>query len=268
MNLEIDRLDDVLRVAQLELSESGDTPSLTEETRDYVPMQTTRELALAKLKVTLQSLDDVRESLQSEKVSHRDLVYELKKEIKKTRSDIEAIDNGSYEPAVEFERRLSDRREAQANEMESKRRAIKDEIGALQANITKDTLVHDANVSSLQAEKMELEQKLANMTNDNSSSMLAIESTLSRLKEEQAENYDILLQLEKRLSEEQQQEKILKEMEEQRLKRDQEKEDNEEKQYFAALWIQLRWKAYLKRKALKQSKSKKGKKGGKKSKKK
>ena len=55
-------------------------------------------------------------------------------------------------------------------------------------------------------------------------------------------------------------------MEEQRLKRDQEKKDSEEKQYFAALWIQLRWKAYLKRKALKDSK-KKGKKASKKGKK-
>ena len=42
----------------------------------------------------------------------------------------------------------------------------------------------------------------------------------------------------------------------------------EEKQFFAALWIQLRYKAYLKRKALKSSKGKKGKKGGKKGKKK
>ena len=132
----------------------------------------------------------------------------------------------------------------------------------LQTSIAKDTLVHDANASALQAEKMELEQKLSDLAKNNASSIQDAGYALAKLKEEQSENSAMLVQLEKRLADDQEDERLSKKGEHKRLQEVLEKKSMEEKEYYAALWIQLRWKAYLKRKALKQSsKGKKGKKG-------
>mmetsp|Transcript_15120 Transcript_15120/g.24587 ORF Transcript_15120/g.24587 Transcript_15120/m.24587 type:complete len:378 (-) Transcript_15120:1116-2249(-) len=262
VKIEIDRLDDILLIAQLELSEYGDTPSLRAETQDYLPLQITRAKALAKMRTTRQSLEEVRETLQREKLEHRDSIYDLKTEIKTTRADINAMENGTYAPAVEFMAKLSERRKSQTSELDNKRRMLDDEIEEQQTSIAKDTLVHDANASALQAEKMELEQKLADMAKNNASSIQDAESALAKLKEEQSENSVMLLQLEKRLADEQEEGRLRKEEEDKRLQEVLEKKSMEEKEYYAALWIQLRWKTYLKRKALKQSsKGKKGKKG-------
>ncbi|KAL7540533.1 hypothetical protein ACHAXR_012234 [Thalassiosira sp. AJA248-18] len=269
VGIEIDRLDDILRASALELSEFGDIPTLREETQDFLPLPIARENALTKLKTTIKSLEEVRETLHNEKHDHRELVYKLKTEIKNTRADIVAMENGTYAPAVEFTSRLEERQAAQTSELDGKRRVIEDEIEQLQSNIAKEALVHDANVFAFQAEKMNLEQKLAGMAKDNSSSIHAITSTLEQLQEEHAENYAVLQQLEKRLADEKEEEMLCKQEEDKRLQEAEAKNAMEEKMYYAALWIQLRWKAYLKRKALKQSsKGKKGKKKGKKSKKK
>ena len=139
----------------------------------------------------------------------------------------------------------------------------------IQTNMSKDTLVHEANMSKLKTEEVKLEQTLADMTKDNAASMQAIETSLSKLKAEQAENYVVLQELEQRLADEKHQQELDEEERDKRLQRDIEQKKHEEEVYFAALWIHLSWKRYLKRKALKQS-SKKGKgkkgKGGKKKK--
>jgi len=127
--IEIDRLDDILRISERELSEYGDTPTLRAETEDYIPQQIAREQSLTNLKTTHQSLEKVRHTLQQEKLEHRDLVYDLKTNIKRTRADLKAMENGTYAPDVEFISRLSDIRTAQTNELDSKRREIEDDIG-------------------------------------------------------------------------------------------------------------------------------------------
>lgn len=283
--IEIERLEDILRVAQTELAEYDDAPSLRDETMgSYVPLHVAREQALTAMKATTKALEEVREALQKEKEEHRDLVYDLKKNIKTTKAEIEAIENGTYAPAVEFEAKLSERRTAQTSGLDAKRGAIEDEIGTwfmlarhnlhlnshmsiaahLQSDVSKDTLVHDANVAAFEAEKTELELKLAEQAKSNATSMQETESTLEKLKEEQTENAAALQKLEERLAEEQEEARLLQEQDAKRLQEWEAKRALEEKEHFAALWIQLRWKAYLKRKALKGSKGKKGKKGKKK----
>mmetsp|Transcript_35587 Transcript_35587/g.74966 ORF Transcript_35587/g.74966 Transcript_35587/m.74966 type:complete len:380 (-) Transcript_35587:1021-2160(-) len=269
VKIEIDWLDDVLRIAQIELMESSDTPSLRDETEDYLPLQVSRKQSLSNMRATLQSLEEIRETLLREKLDHRELIYNLRTEIKTTRAHIDAMVNGTYAPAVEFMSKLSDRRKAQTIELDDKRRATEDEISVCKQSMARDTLIHDANVAAVQAEKLELEQKLADTAKKNSSSMREIESTLETLKREQFENNAVILRLEKQLADEQEEERLVQEEEDQRLVQVEEKRAMEETEYFSALWIQLRWKAYLKRKASKQSSrgKKKGKKG-KKSKKK
>ncbi|KAL9189010.1 hypothetical protein ACHAXT_011500 [Thalassiosira profunda] len=264
--IETERIDDIIRVAQLELAEYDDTLSLRDATDGYVPLHLAREQALAKMTATTTALEEVRDTLQREKEEHRALVYELKIEIKATKTDIEAMENGTYAPAVEFETKLSERREAQTSELESQRRALTNGIEQLQTKIANDTLVHNANVAAFEAERTELEQKLAALASSNATAMQETESALETLKEEQAANFAVLQKLEERLAEEAEGARVLQAQEEKRLKEIEERRLAEEKEYFAALWIQLRWKAFLKRKALKGSKKKgkKGKKGKKK----
>ena len=157
VKIEIDWLDDVLRIAQIELMESGDTPSLRDETEDYLPLQVSRKQSLSNTRATLQSLEEIRETLLREKLDHRELIYNLRTEIKSTRADINAMVNGTYAPAVEFMSKLSDRRETQTSELDDKRRATEDEIGVCEQRMARDTLIHDANVAAVQAEKLELD---------------------------------------------------------------------------------------------------------------
>ena len=269
VNIEIDRLDDILRITQIELYEYDDTPTLMAETEDFVPLPIAREQAFTQMKETVQALDHIRDTLQREKLEHRDLVYDLKTEIKKTRADIEAMEKGTYAPDLEFMSKLSDKREAQTSELDKQQRAIEGEIEELESLMAKQTKVHNADMSTLESEKAELEQTLSDMAKGRASSKEDMEFTLQKLKHEQAENHEVLQMLEERLAEGKQEARLLQLEEEKRHQEFEEEKAMEEKEYFAALWIQLQWKAYLKRKASKQSsKGKKGSKKGKKGKKK
>ena len=146
--IEIDRLDDILRITQLELAEYDDTPTIREETQDYVPLKTAREQSLVSMKQTIKSLDVVSETLQREKEEHRDVVYDLKVAIKSTRADIQAMENGTYAPAVEFNNKLVERREAQTVELENKRKSIEDETGDKLVKIYMPRILHEHSASS------------------------------------------------------------------------------------------------------------------------
>ena len=92
----------------------------------------------------------------------------------------------------------------------------------------------------------ELERKLSSLTVEQSTICAALEKLVDRqemeMKEDEARN------------------------EQARLLADEKAKAaaREEERYFAALWIQLRWKAYLKRQLVKQATAKSKKKGGKK----
>ena len=268
IKVELEKLDTILHFAQVELEETGECPSLKQETQGFVPLGIARDQALAKLKNTSQSLEDVRCKLQTEKMEHTNLVFDLRTEIKSTRANLKAMEDGTYAPAVEFTTKLLERRAAHTKELEDKQRQIENEIEEVQNNVATNASIHNANMQALQNEVQDLESKLSNMANTNTAAMNELESTLARLNKEQTENFAELQKLEKRLTEENEVERL---QQIEQAKRDQEWEEKkalEEREYYAALWIQLRWKAYLKRKALKDLK-KKGKKAkkGKKSKK-
>ena len=267
LKIELEKLDAVLHVAQVELSDTGECPSLKQETQGFVPLDRARDESLAKLKRTSLSLEDVRCKLQTEKLEHTSLVFDLKTEIKSTRSKLKAMEDGTYAPAVEFTSKLLERRAAQTKELEDKRRQIENEIKETQNRVATNARIHNANMQALQKEVNDLQSKLSITTNTNAAAMNELESTLAKLNEEQTAGFAVLQHLEKRLTEEKEAERLLQN---EQAKRDQEWEEKkalEERQYYAALWIQLRWKAYLTRKALKDSKKKKGKKVSKKGKK-
>jgi hypothetical protein len=252
LKIKIDQLVHILR-------ELSDNPASWAETRVYVPLQTARDLALEKLKTTAQTLEEVRDTLQREKVEHQSLVSDLKADIKTTRAELNAIADGIYAPALEFASYLSEMVAAQTSDLEGKRRAILDETEHLQSLIARDTMVHNTNVSALEGERIALEERLADMVADHTASMKDIQSALEKMDDERSTNRAVLRGLEKRLAEEREEEKLEREKAEGRQRDLEEKKSMEEREYFAALWIQLRWKAYLRRKASRQgSQGKKG----------
>ena len=271
VSTELEKLDSILHLAQMELSESSESdeytstssPSLKSETEGFIPLENKRELALDKLRETTQSLDRVKQTLKQEKADHRDLVYDLKTTIKTTQADIQAIDDGTYSPSVEFQSRLDEKRVAYLKELNGKRKLIEQEIEDIRTHITNNTKIHEANMSDLQSEKQDLEHEPANKLIANNFASSELESTFTKLKGEQAANHDILSQLEVRLTNEKERDRLLQLEDEIRIQKLKDMKAREEEEYFAALWIKLRWKAYIKRKAMKDSK-KKGKKGGKK----
>ncbi|EJK59324.1 hypothetical protein THAOC_20469 [Thalassiosira oceanica] len=94
--------------------------------------------------------------------------------------------------------------------------------------------------------------------------MAEAEAALADLQRRKADNRSVLSGLEGRWEAEQRELAALMHEEERRQAAIEVERAREEKEHFAALWIQLRWKAHLKRVASKQSKQKKKKKGGKK----
>ncbi|KAL3769245.1 hypothetical protein ACHAWU_006999 [Discostella pseudostelligera] len=269
VKIELDRLDDTLRIAQLELqlqsSESSTTtgnmtPSLQAEL-EAVPAQLLREQLITQNKVINQALEEVRYTLHREKEDHRELVADIQFEIKTIRDNLDAMANGTYPPAMEFEARQIDRRRNQTNNINNQRGTIQNEIDVLKARIFEDGKVQDATISILQHEQLVLEQRLADVIQYNTTSMHDIETTLFNLHNEQSNITVVLQQFAIRVAKEQEEEKVLAELERARLAELEYEKSIDEKEYFAALWIQLRWKAYCKRKAMKQKSNKKSKKG-------
>eukprot|EP01082_Thalassiosira_pseudonana_P007971 g6397.t1 g6397 contig23:361666-362607(+) len=258
--IEIEKLDYVLYHSTKLLEEDGasELPTLTALTNQYVPLEIARETSLATMKETNKALEEVRFTLDRETFKHRDTVQDLKNEIKSIKIEVTAIEDKSYIPAVEFDRRMSDRRSLAMTEMNTKRKVVEDEIDQLKTEIVKDTTVFNANKAVIEMEKTSLEQKLNNTNIANSESMSQVQTALNNLQAEQSVNEAVLLTLEQRKEEELEEEKRAKTEELIRIQEVAAKKASEEKKHFAALWIQLRWKAHLKRQLAKQKSAKKG----------
>lgn len=260
VKIEMDRLEDILRIAQLELlqsSESSDyndgknssTPSLQAEV-EKVPPQLVREQLITQNRIFTQSLEEVRSILHQEKEDHRELVADLQLEIKTIRDDLDAMANGTYLPALEFQSRLINRRQTLTFDANKQRDAIKNDIELLKERIYEESTVQDAKILFLQNEQLALEERLADVTNYNSTSMQDIEMTFSNLQQEQSNITVLLHGLAPRVAKEEEEEKTIAEKERNHLHELEAERAMDEREYFAALWIQLRWKAYCKRKAI------------------
>jgi hypothetical protein len=215
---------------------------------------------------TSESIAETNATVKNEHIQHIDIVEDLKQTIKKTNSDILAIRDGTYALAAEITKRQA----TQTLAMESKRKEIQADMNQWKDRITKEIVIHNYKVSRLEADIKELEQKKADVLKKNAHEMEEIESTLRRITEDYLTNNAILKALEQRLELELAEQKKLEEKKQEILQEEADSKALEEKQHFAALWIQLRWQAYQKRQLLKKQKKKdkgKKKKGGSKKKK-
>ncbi len=273
VKVEMDRLDDTLRIAQLELFQSSEadfygvrssTLSLQAEA-EIIPPKLVREQLITQNNSITKSLEEVRDTLHREKEEHRELVADLQFEIKTIRDYSDAMTNGTYVPALEFESRVINRRRSLTNNMNKQRDTIQNEIELIQVQTSDEGKMQDATISSLRNEQSALEERLAHLIQYNSTSMQDIEKTLYNLHQEQSNITAVLHQLALRVAKEEEEKTIHAEMERTRLYELEVEKAMDEREYFAALWIQLRWKAYCKRRTLKhhnQKIDKKIKKGG------
>ena len=217
------------------------------------------------LQLTISSIATTKATLKNEHIQHRDEVEQLKQTIKHAKADILAIQSNTCPAAVEARKSIDEKRSAQMLDMEAKRSAIEAEIDELKLRIENDVKIHNCKMSSLQVEIVELRKKRADILNKNTAEMEKTELELRMLTEEYSKNKCILDQLEERLKDEKEEEKRLEQEKMTLLEEEANVKALEEKQHFAALWIQLRWKRFKKRQLLKPKKKSKG---GKKKKKK
>jgi len=178
---------------------------------------------------------------------------------------LNAMDNGTYAPALAFAARMLEMETTQAKELDGKRTTVKEETERLQELIARDVIVHNSKASTLESEIDLLRIKMKDTVLEHEQSMKVLHSTLDRIRGERLANQNILERLDTRITEEREEEKLHQDKEEKRLLELKDTKAKEEEKFFAALWIQLRWKSYRKRKAMKDAaKGKKGKKGSKK----
>lgn len=218
------------------------------------------------LQHTMQSIIQTKVEMKKEHTNHSNTVEGLKESIKQTKADIVAIKDNTYAAAVEARASLAEQKLACNNDMHSKKKEIQAEIDGLKARLSKDEAIHNDKISRLENEIKELKQKTVDMETKTSSEMALTESELQLLTEEYSNNKVFLEKLEERLRVEEAEQRKIDEQEAIRLQEEANVNKLREKQHYAALWIQLRWKAFMKRKLLNQQKKGKGKgkkKGGK-----
>ena len=139
--------------------------------------------------------------------------------------------------------------------------------GQLKKELERGRLDHESSLEALDGERFRLKE-MAAIVKTHTENMAEAEAALSDLQRRKADNCSVLWGLEERWEAEQRELAALRLEEERRLASLEEERAREEKEYFAALWIQLRWRAFLKRSrvASKKGTKKKKKKGDKKKK--
>mmetsp|Transcript_27047 Transcript_27047/g.57725 ORF Transcript_27047/g.57725 Transcript_27047/m.57725 type:complete len:375 (-) Transcript_27047:1656-2780(-) len=260
IKIELDIVDDILRLLIKEMLVTG-----TFTTLRFVQPVVEKEKSFSKMKSVNEHLEELRELSRREHLGHRDSILALKNEIDRMNADLNAIENGIYAPVVERSESMFERRRSAILNEDKKRKSVEEEIEQIKSTMEKDSKVHIETMSTIQKESEDIQRELE-IHSDISSKQLSLRnSNLEQMKQERNEHELVLSGLERRWDDEQKQARRNSEDNELKRQLELKKREVEEQEYFASLWIQLRWKAYLKRKSLKKISSKaKGKKKGKK----
>ena len=134
----------------------------------------------------------------------------------------------------------------------------------MKAKLEQGGLDHESSMNALDADGRRLKEQMAAMIHTHAESTAEAGAALADLRRRKTDNCSVLSGLEERWEAEQREVAVLRLEEERRQAATEAERAREEKEYFAALWIQLRWKAHLKRVASSKQSKKKKKKGGKK----
>ena len=129
ISLLMENLDDLLCGSIKDLHDTAHFSTLSSSTRQFTSPEIVKDAAFTKMKNTIKCLQEVRESSSREHIEHRTAVEQLKNKIKKTRADLDAIDDGSYAHSIERQFKLSERRRISLACDDDKRNVIEAEIG-------------------------------------------------------------------------------------------------------------------------------------------
>jgi metal-dependent hydrolase (beta-lactamase superfamily II) len=261
VKVDVERIDAIVFKT---IKDLPDLSALKQATDKYVPLKVAREKALEVMNKTSKELEETSLAMSSERTTHRDIVEELKREIKRTKADIQAITSCNHLMQTSFEKTVTERSSSRADEMKTKRRALEDEIGALEIELRDATTVHKANLLALENNRADLSQQLEATKHKTTVAMKQLEVRFDELQLEHADHSAALDYLRQRQSVEAKKVEAAKAQEMLRAEKKAQIKAREEKEHYAALWIQLRWKAHVRRQLQKLAASKGKKKGGKK----
>ncbi|KAL3801072.1 hypothetical protein HJC23_002365 [Cyclotella cryptica] len=280
IKIEVEGLDTIIFKT---IKDMPDLSSIRFSTRQYVPLKHTREKSFAAMKQTAENLEHIRQTMTTEKIEHVEAVQSMKACIKRAKTEIDTINNGTYLLHSTFKSEISERQSARANELNTKRQATKDDIGKKELNILSTLLfyaftkhvtfgprfhplrykeklrlaiaegliVHHARLTALEDKQAYLTKQLEDIVNRAASSINDTEAKLTQLKLKESHHSHELHELEERRKDEMREEEMKMELANLLVQRKAEIREQEEKEYLAALWIQLRWKAYRTRQLLK-----------------
>lgn len=106
-----------------------DLSTLEKTTNNYVPLMSARNESQQTLKKIVEGLDETARTMGSEQITHRDVVQEMKRDIKCTEADIAALKNGTHSMQTSFNRDLSNRQATRSSDMNGNLKTLKDDIG-------------------------------------------------------------------------------------------------------------------------------------------
>eukprot|EP00804_Cyclotella_cryptica_P011988 CCRYP_004459-RB/>CCRYP_004459-RB protein AED:0.05 eAED:0.05 QI:1073/1/1/1/0.33/0/4/401/391 len=248
IKIEVEGLDTIIFKT---IKDMPDLSSIRFSTRQYVPLKHTREKSFAAMKQTAENLEHIRQTMTTEKIEHVEAVQSMKACIKRAKTEIDTINNGTYLLHSTFKSEISERQSARANELNTKRQATKDDIEKLRLAIAEGLIVHHARLTALEDKQAYLTKQLEDIVNRAASSINDTEAKLTQLKLKESHHSHELHELEERRKDEMREEEMKMELANLLVQRKAEIREQEEKEYLAALWIQLRWKAYRTRQLLK-----------------
>ena len=210
-------------------------------------MRFTRELSLEAMKAATKKLEETRKIMQSEQLEHRDKIQAIKREIKQTRADITSICDCTHLIQTTFASHVSNNRCSKSNGMIVAREEIKKELSQLQVTTEEDAIVHQSNLDALEKDRATLTQEVKNASKTSAAYICELEGAILALKLEHSTNAAALGHLEERIDAERKKQRKSAEMVKLEAQEKAREKAREEREHFAVLLIQLRWKRHLKR---------------------
>lgn len=105
-----------------------DLSTLEKTTNNYAPFMSARNESHQTLKKIVEGLDETARIMGSEQMTHRDVVQEMKRDIKRTKADIAALRDGTHSMQTSFED-MSNRQATRSSDMNGNLKTLKDDIG-------------------------------------------------------------------------------------------------------------------------------------------
>ena len=125
IKIEIERLD---TIAFKTIKELPDLSTL-ENATIYTPLMSARDESQQTMVKIVEELDETAKTMGIEQIKHRDVVQEMKRDIKRTKADIVALRDGTHPMQTAFKDDLSNTQSSRSSDINGKLKTLKDEIG-------------------------------------------------------------------------------------------------------------------------------------------